>query len=85
VRNPRRERRRRIDPAELWEPLGWPLTHVKHETSGNKPGADAEWLAAHDDVADLFDGPHGRGRPSPESNPESRPDDAERRPDQPPR
>jgi hypothetical protein len=50
MRNPRRERRtrRRIDlAAEFAAPLG-------------KPRVSAEWLAAHDEVADLFDGPHGR-------------------------
>jgi hypothetical protein len=34
-RNPRRSRRR-IDPAELWEPLDGPL-HVKHSHAGQKP------------------------------------------------
>jgi hypothetical protein len=34
-RNPRRSRRR-IDPADMWEPLDGPL-HVKHSHAGQKP------------------------------------------------
>jgi hypothetical protein len=43
VRNPRRERRRRIDPAELWEPLE-PL-HGKHSHAADKPGAERDLFA----------------------------------------